>query len=342
MMPVDAPVPFADLHRHMARMRFFEEALADLWQQGQISGELHLGIGEEGIIAGVLDHIRDGDGLALDHRGTPALVGRGVDLALLAAEVLGRPGGLQGGWGGHMHLFSAAHLAASSGIVGSSAPTACGLALAGRRLRPGSVAVAFFGEGAVNQGMVMEAFNLAVVWKLPVVFVCKDNRWSVFTRSSDMTAGDPATRAASFGLTVSQVDGTDVEATWQQAGEAIAAARSGQGPQFLLATCRRPGGHLEGDPLVKQARDVKAASTDLPGLGRALLGRRGGSAGARVRGVGAALGTLGRASAHFRGSREDPLSLARRTLGPVETKRIEDEARAEVVAAVQQAMAGRP
>ena len=128
-----------------------------------------------------------------------------------------------------MHLFSPTHLASSSGIVGASAPTACGLALAGRRLRPESVAVAFFGEGAVNQGMVMESFNLAVVWRLPVLFVCKDNGWSIFTRSTDMTGGDLLTRAAAFGLAVSRVNGTDVGSVWRQAGTAIAAARRGGG-----------------------------------------------------------------------------------------------------------------
>ena len=335
----DATTPLADLHRQMARMRFFEEALAELWQQGKISGELHLGIGEEGIIAGVVDHMRDGDGLALDHRGTPALVGRGVDLTAMTAEVLGRTEGLQGGRGGHMHLLSPSHLAASSGIVGASAPTACGLAMAGRRLRPGSVAVAFFGEGALNQGMVMEAFNLAVVWKLPVVFVCKDNRWSIFTRSADMTGGDPLTRARSFGVAVSRVDGTDVGAVWKQAGAAITAARRGRGPQFLSATCRRPGGHFEGDPLVKQATQAKAAYGDLPAIGRALLGRHGDSPRARVRGLGAVLGTLGQAALHFRGTRDDPLARGRRALDPVEAERIETAARTEVAAAVQRATA---
>jgi pyruvate dehydrogenase E1 component alpha subunit len=190
--------------------------------------------------------------------------------------------------------------------------------------------------------MVMEAFNLAMVWHLPVVFVCKDNRWSIFSRSADMTGGDPVTRAASFGLAVSRVDGADVGAVWHQAGAAISAARRGEGPQFLLATCRRPRGHFEDDPLVRRARQVKAGSADLPGLGRAVIKRRGGSIRARVRGLGEVVGTLGRASLHFRGSREDPLPRARRVLDPVEADRVESEARAEVTAAVQQALAGRP
>lgn len=339
-MPNDAPI--AALYRDMARMRRFEEALADLWGRGLISGELHLGIGEEAIVAGVLAHLRDGDALALDHRATPALVGRGVDLTALAAEMLGSPAGLHGGRGGHMHLFAPSRLAASSGIVGSSAPTACGLALAGRRLRPGTVAVAFFGEGAVNQGMVMEAFNLAVVWQLPVVFVCKDNQWSIFTPSADVTGGDLVTRAASFGLPASRIDGTEVEAVWEHAGAAVGAARRGHGPQFLLATCRRPRGHFENDPLVAQARKVGEAFGDLRVLVRALFGRRGASAGARVRGVRATLGRLGRASLHFRGPQEDPLPRARRLLPPAEAGRIEAEAEEEVTAAVRRAVASMP
>src|SRR4030042_416765 len=134
---------------------------------------MHSGTGEEAIIAGVVTQLREGDAMALDHRGTAALLMRGVDPVLILRELLGRPDGLCGGMGGHMHLFSPAHLAASSGIVGAAGPAAVGFALANLHLRPGKVAVAFFGEGATNQGMLLESWNLAAAWKLPVLFVCK-------------------------------------------------------------------------------------------------------------------------------------------------------------------------
>ena len=140
------------LYRHMLRSRLFELAVAKLWNDGDISGEMHLGTGEEAIAAGVVSQLTDGDAMALDHRGTPPLLMRGVDPVTLLRELLGRSDGLCAGMGGHMHLFSPEHLAASSGIVGASGPAVVGFALAAQRLRPGTLAAAFFGEGAVNQG----------------------------------------------------------------------------------------------------------------------------------------------------------------------------------------------
>ncbi len=125
-------------YQPMYRSRRFEEAVADLWRQGHISGEMHLGMGEEAVAAGIVAHLQDGDALALDHRGTPPLVMRGVDPVALLREMLGHPDGLCGGRGGHMHLFSPEHLAVSSGIVGAAGPGAVGFALAAQHLRPGS------------------------------------------------------------------------------------------------------------------------------------------------------------------------------------------------------------
>jgi pyruvate dehydrogenase E1 component alpha subunit len=241
-------------YRQMLRCRLFEEAARDLWQQGSISGEMHLGLGEEAIVVGVLAHLRDDDAMALDHRSTPPLVARGVDLTLLIKELVGSPDGLCSGRGGHMHLFSRQHLAASSGIVGASAPAAAGFALAGQLLRPQSVAVAFFGEGAMNQGMVMEAMNLAVAWKLPVLFVCKDNDWAITTRSSTVTGGRLMARAASFDMATRKVAGWKVEEVWSAAERLIRRARRGRGPSFLLAECAHLEGHFLGDPLLRVVR----------------------------------------------------------------------------------------
>ena len=196
-----------ELYRQMLRCRMFLGAIKKLWEEGEISGEMHLEIGEEAVAAGVVQHLVEGDALALDHRGTPPLVVRGVDLVALLKEMLGLPGGLCGGKGGHMHFFSRRHLVASSGIVGASAPLAAGFSLAGQYLKKDTVALAFFGEGAMNQGMVMESFNLSRIWNLPVLFVCKDNGWAITTRSETVTAGNLKERAASFGLAVHEADG---------------------------------------------------------------------------------------------------------------------------------------
>ena len=135
------------LYSLMKKSRQFEEAVTHLWKDGLISGEMHLGTGEEAIIAGVVSQLRPGDAMAVDHRGSAAFLMRGVDPVLMLREILGHDDGLCGGQGGHMHLFSKEHLAASSGIVGAEGPTAIGFALAAQYLRPGTIAVAFFGEG---------------------------------------------------------------------------------------------------------------------------------------------------------------------------------------------------
>ncbi len=176
----------------MVEVRAFELACARLWDLGLIPGEMHLGVGEEAIVAGVMAHVRDGDAIAFDHRSGPPLVARGVDLESLLLEMLGDERGLCRGRGGHMHFLAPEQLAAGTGIVGATAPLACGFALAAERLRPGAVAVAFFGDGAANQGALLEAFNLAAAWKLPVVFVCKDNRLGDHDAGQDRDRGRPA------------------------------------------------------------------------------------------------------------------------------------------------------
>ncbi len=218
--------------------------------RGLISGEMHLGTGEEAIIAGVVSQLRDGDAMALDHRGTAALLMRGLDPVPILRELLGRPDGLCGGMGGHMHLFSKEHLAASSGIVGAAGPVAAGFALAANHLRPGSISVAFFGEGAMNQGMLMESMNLASAWKLPVLFVCKDDGWAITTKSEEMTGGDLNERARGLGVPPVEADGLDVAAVWE-------AARRGHPTRPF-----RPGTNLPSSPLRAFRRPFPRVSTD--------------------------------------------------------------------------------
>jgi TPP-dependent pyruvate/acetoin dehydrogenase alpha subunit len=330
------------LYRQMLCSRLFEAAVAQLWHQGLISGEMHLGTGEEGIVAGVVDHLRDGDAMALDHRGTAALLMRGVDPVRLLREFLGRPDGLCAGMGGHMHLFSRQHLAASTGIVGASGPAVAGFALAAQYLRPGSVAVAFFGEGAANQGMLLESLNLAAVWKLPVLFVCKDNGWSLTTRSATTTGGRLTERARAFGLGAAYADGTDVTNVWQAAGQAIQRARDSQGASFLHARCTHLEAHFLDEQLLRVARRPVSGLLPLIGpMSRSLLQLKGAPLRQRFRGLGIILKLIAQSRRDHHTAPEDPLERARRRLAsdPDRLRTLEDEIEGEITQVVQTALA---
>lgn len=330
------------LYENMLRSRRFEEAVSRLWHAGRISGEMHLSIGEEAIVAGTVLQLQDGDAMALDHRGTAPLVMRGVDMGLLLREFLGRPNGLCCGRGGHMHLFSKVHLAASSGIVGASGPTAAGFALAARHLRPGTIALAFFGEGAMNQGMLLEAMNLAVVWKLPVVFVCKDSKWAITTISATVTGGNLAARAEGFGMPAREVNGTDVAAVWPAAQEALKRARAGQGPTFLLAACPHPEGHFLGDPLLRIARNpVKEMKKVTGPLIKSVTRVKGGPVAKRTGGLGKVTALIGKTTRDQYLDLKDPLKITRRKLKKDKTRlqKIEESAMEEVRKTVAEAIA---
>ena len=335
------PADLLSLYAQMLRSRLFEEAVTRLWAEGAISGEMHLGLGEEGIAAGVVTQLRDGDALALDHRGTPPLLMRGLDPVLLLKELLGRQDGLCGGRGGHMHLFAPALLAASSGIVGASGPAAAGFALAAKHLRPGSVAVCFFGEGAMNQGMLMEALNLAAAWSLPVLFVCKDSRLAISTLSASVTGGSLLARAQSFGLTAAEVDGAQVLEVWDKAGELLARLRQGQGPCFLLARCIHLEGHLLGDQVLRTARaPVKEMRSMAGGLVKAALAPRGGTLRQRIAGAGKIGAMLRRSRQDLQAPTGDPLAVARARLDadPERLGRVEEETRQEILRVVREAV----
>ena len=246
--------PLTTLYSMMYKSRYFEQSVGKLWNDGLISGEMHLSMGEEAIVAGILSHLTDGDAMALDHRGTSPMIMRGIDPALLLKEFLGYRDGLCSGYGGHMHLFSKEKLIASSGIVGASAPAAVGFALAGRKLRPGTITVAFMGEGALNQGMVMESFNLASVWNLPILFVCKDNEWAITTISSTVTSGNLIERARAFDILSYEIDGHSIDDVWTTAKEAIDRIRENNQPGFIHARCVHLEGHFLGDPLLEIMR----------------------------------------------------------------------------------------
>lgn len=329
------------LYETMVRIRATEHVQNDLWEQGLISGEMHSGVGEEGITAGVHAHLGPGDAVACDHRPTGPFVAAGVDITALLLELLGHDDGLNHGWGGHMHLMSRERLIIADGIVGAAGPAACGFALSGEHLRPGSVAVAYFGEGALNQGMLMESFNLARVWNLPVLFVCKDNGWSITTRSGAVTASSPMERAAGFGLDRAEVKGSDVVAVSRVAGRMIDRMRRRQQPGFLHVRCRRPDGHLLGDPVLRIVTHPVTQAREIGGP-LAAAARRSGRTGTRAQ-MRAATG-LGRrvaTAAITRGGRPswDPVARARRRLDDDVATGIEERITAEVDGAAARALA---
>ena len=209
-----------------------------------------------------------------------------------------------------MHIFSKSHLLASSGIVGSSGPAAVGFALAAQHLRPGSIAVAFFGEGAINQGMLMESMNLASVFKLPVLFVCKDSGMAITTISAEVTAGTLVNRAKGFDIPSIEVDGTDVERVWNVANEAIARARSGDGPTFIHAHCKRPQGHFLGDPLLRIVNEpIKELKKISSPLVKSTLKKSGASLKERAGSLKEVLGLLTKTARSRYFKEKDPLAI---------------------------------
>ena len=334
------------LYALMLKSRLFEVAIAQLWHDGLISGEMHLGTGEEAIIAGIVAHLREGDAMALDHRGTAALLMRGVKPVLILRELLGGADGLCGGMGGHMHLFSKEYMAASSGIVGAEGPAAVGFALSAEYLRPGSAAVAFFGDGAMNQGMLMESMNLASAWKLPVLFVCKDDGWAITTQSGNVTGGNLKERARGLGIVATEVDGLDAAAVWEACNSAIEHTRSGHGPAFLHARCVHFEGHFLGFQMMRVVRDPLR---EMPGiavpLAQSFLRLGGGGLRERLVGLKTVLAVVVSALRDPRRDlANDPVRRARITLqsDPIRLQELEDQVEKEIGNALSLASAGVP
>ena len=320
-----------DLFLSMVRMRRAEEISAAWWRNGLISGEYHSGVGEEGVAAGVVDHLDDRDALALDHRPTPAMLARGVDPKGILSELLGSPDGLCGGNGGHMHLADPDRRVVADGIVGASAPLACGFAFDAQLAGEGGVAVAFFGEGASNQGMLLESLNLSVVWRLPVVFVCKESGLAITTRRSRGTGADLVRRARGFGMPARRLPGWDVEQVWRGARKAIDRARATHGPSFLVIRVRRPEGHLLADPLLRIIDDPRGqVELLIPPLIDSLRHSSPARPIDRVRAVGSLALSSVTAVKERVVSRLDPLEVSRRRLGDERADPLVARARAEI------------
>ncbi len=263
-MPDDAVL--REMHRQMVRSRIFEETLVGVYMEGKtpafdiaagpVPGEMHLSAGQEPVAVGVCAHLRPTDAVTATHRPHHQALAHGVDMKRMAAEIFGRETGLGHGKGGHMHLFSKEPAFGCSGIVGEGIPTAVGHALAFKKQGRDDIAVAFFGEGAANQGAFHESLNLAALWDLGVVFVCEDNAWAISVPKDKATAiANNSDRAAAYGIPGVLIPDNDPVAVYEAAGEAVARARRGAGPSLIEVKTDRLLGHFQGDAQAYRTAD---------------------------------------------------------------------------------------
>lgn len=245
------------MYKTMLKIRLFEMRVAELFAEGKLPGFIHLYVGEEAVATGVSAHLNDGDYITSTHRGHGHLIAKGGDLKLMMAELYGKKTGYCKGKGGSMHIADVdLGILGANGIVGGGPPIATGAAFAMQYLERDNVAVCFFGDGASNQGTFHEGVNMASVWKLPVVFVCENNYYGIsLSQAHHQSIVDVADRAASYDIPGVVVDGNDVMAVFEAAGEAIKRARSGQGPSLVECKTYRHRGHFEGDPTVYRSQE---------------------------------------------------------------------------------------
>ena len=244
-------------YREMLLIRRFEEKAGQLYGMGFIGGFCHLYIGQEAVVVGMQLALKDGDQVITGYRDHGHMLATGMSARGVMAELTGRKGGYSHGKGGSMHMFSKEkNFYGGHGIVGAQVSLGTGLGFANWYRGNDNVSVAYFGDGAANQGQVYESFNMAQLWKLPVIFVIENNRYAMGTSTARATAqADFSKRGASFGIPGLQVDGMDVRAVKAAADEAVAHCRSGKGPIILEMLTYRYRGHSMSDPAKYRSKD---------------------------------------------------------------------------------------
>ncbi|HET9143150.1 thiamine pyrophosphate-dependent dehydrogenase E1 component subunit alpha [Actinophytocola sp.] len=239
--PPDTP---AGLYRTVRLIRRFEERAIELVTSGEIVGGIHPYIGQEAVAAGVCAALRRDDLITSTHRGHGHVLAKGADPARMLAELAGRATGLNQGRGGSMHAADfALGILGANAIVGANAPITAGAAWAARRSGRDTVAVSFFGDGAVNQGVLLEALNLAALWRLPVLFVCENNGYATTLTVENAVAGTVTGRAEAFGIPAVTIDGMDPQTVLEAARQAVHRARTGAGPTFVECLTYRFDAH---------------------------------------------------------------------------------------------------
>ena len=242
------PVDELALYERMLLIRRVEERLSKEFFAGNLPGAVHLYIGQEAVAVGVCSRLTDADWITGTHRGHGHFLAKGGDPKTMVAEIYGKENGVCRGMGGSMHVTDISKgMLGANGIVGAGLAITLGAAWVAKLDGKGQVAVCFFGDGAANQGVLMETLNISTLWKLPMIFMCEHNMFSEFSPSSTVTAGEISDRARAFGIPVSLVDGNDVLAVSQAVGEAVKHARAGGGPSFIEAKTYRIHGHIEAE-----------------------------------------------------------------------------------------------
>ena len=236
------------MYELMAKIRAFEEQVNELYLSGKMPGLAHLYIGQEAVAVGVCKALRPDDYITSTHRGHGHCLAKGASVDRMFAELLGKAPGYCRGKGGSMHIADpdSGNLGANA-IVGGSTGIATGAALSAKMRGTDQVAVCFFGEGALGQGILYEVMNMAALWKLPVIYVCENNQYTEYTPYREVLAGDILARPRAFGIPAEEVDGQEVRAVYITAKRAVDRARRGEGPSFLLCNTYRYLGHHVGD-----------------------------------------------------------------------------------------------
>jgi pyruvate dehydrogenase E1 component alpha subunit len=236
------------MYRQMAKIRAFEEQVNELYKSAKMPGLAHLYIGEEAVAVGVCEALRRDDYITSTHRGHGHCLAKGASVNLMFAELLGKEPGYCHGKGGSMHIADpeTGNLGANA-IVGGSAGIATGAALSAKMRGTEQVAVCFFGDGALGQGLLYESMNMAALWQLPVIYVCENNLYGEYTPCSEAAAGEIPARARAFGIHTETVDGQDVQAVYATMRRLVERARRGEGPAFLECKTYRYYGHHVGD-----------------------------------------------------------------------------------------------
>jgi pyruvate dehydrogenase E1 component alpha subunit len=239
---------YLHMYQQMARIRAFEEKVNELYLSAVMPGLAHLYIGEEAVAVGVCEALREKDYITSTHRGHGHCLAKGAKVDRMFAELLGKEAGYCRGKGGSMHIADpdSGNLGANA-IVGGSAGIATGAAFSAKQRGTDQVAVCFFGEGALGQGLFYEVMNMASLWDLPVIYVCENNLYNEYTHYKETTAGEITARPEAFGIHTESVDGQDVQAVYDSMMRLVERARKGEGPAFLMCNTYRYHGHHVGD-----------------------------------------------------------------------------------------------
>jgi len=248
------------MFRKMTEIRLFEEHVWDVYTRGLMPGLAHLYIGEEGVAVGACSALTDDDFITSTHRGHGHCIAKGGRLDRMMAEIMGKEDGYCRGKGGSMHIADmSVGILGANGIVGGGFSIATGAALSAKMRGTEQVAVCFFGDGAANQGIMLETINMAVIWKLPAVYICENNQYGEHTAFQDVTGvSSIVDRAQGLGLVGVQTDGSDVMGVHEVVSQAVAKARSGDGPTLIEAMTYRYRGHHVGDAgLYRTDEEVK-------------------------------------------------------------------------------------